>query len=182
MVLSETAQKLLSADAQRPDRLIEFPPKFPAAARNAVIRSLLKRNLAAEVAASAEQRSMAWRQHEGVGWWSGYPIPAFRQSRRCCRWVAAVRIARLARTTAPGQTIQVLSRRRVLSTARQPRQPQGTPRPQQWPALCRMCWPSSSSAADYCNLERTVPAEAKCRDFRARRSEGPYQNELLRPG
>jgi hypothetical protein len=61
MALSETAQKLLSAAAQRGDRLIVLPPKFPAAARNAVIRSLLKQDLVTEVATSAEQQSIAWR-------------------------------------------------------------------------------------------------------------------------
>ena len=68
MVLSETTQKMLSAAAQRSDRLITFPPKLPAAARNAVIRSLLKQDLVTEVATSAEQRSMAWRQDED-GYW-----------------------------------------------------------------------------------------------------------------
>ncbi len=59
MAPSETAQKMLSAAAQRPDGQFEFPPKLPAAARDAVIRSLLKQDLVIEVAASAEQRSMA---------------------------------------------------------------------------------------------------------------------------
>ena len=68
MALSETAKKILSAAAQRTDGLIECPSKLPAAARNAVIRSLLKQDLVTEVAASAEQRSMAWRQDEGGDW------------------------------------------------------------------------------------------------------------------
>jgi len=43
--LSDTAQIILSNAAQRPDRLAELPAKLPAAARNAVARSLVKQDL-----------------------------------------------------------------------------------------------------------------------------------------
>ena len=41
MPLSDTALMILNAAAQRDDRIAELPPKLPAAARNAVARSLI---------------------------------------------------------------------------------------------------------------------------------------------
>jgi hypothetical protein len=43
--LSDTASVLLGKAAERHDRLAIVPPKLPAAARNAVARSLIMRGL-----------------------------------------------------------------------------------------------------------------------------------------
>lgn len=65
MALSDTALKLLSAAALRDDRLVKYPPKLPAAARNSVIRSLLKQGLVEEVRVQEAHRDMAWRRNAG---------------------------------------------------------------------------------------------------------------------
>ncbi len=58
--LSDTALVLLGKAAQRDDRFAELPKHIPAAARNAVARSLLKQGLLIEDAV-ALNHPMAWR-------------------------------------------------------------------------------------------------------------------------
>ena len=60
--LSTSARTLLSTAAARADRLALPPERLPAAARRAVVRSLLKAGLIEEVAADDEQS--AWRTTE----------------------------------------------------------------------------------------------------------------------
>ncbi|HYF07420.1 MAG TPA: DUF3489 domain-containing protein [Acetobacteraceae bacterium] len=65
--LSDTARVLLSRASQHAERLAEPPKHLPAAARDAVVRSLLKQGLLAEVPAPREHRALAWRQNgDGV--------------------------------------------------------------------------------------------------------------------
>lgn len=64
MKLSDTARVLLSRAAQHPDRLAEPPKHLPAAARDAVVRSLLKNGLLAETPCPREHLALAWRQDE----------------------------------------------------------------------------------------------------------------------
>jgi hypothetical protein len=61
--LSDTALVLLNKAATRDDRLAEPPNHLPAAARNAVVRSLLKQGLLIEDAVELNH-SMAWRTDE----------------------------------------------------------------------------------------------------------------------
>jgi hypothetical protein len=61
--LSDTALVLLNKAATRDDRLAEPPTHLPAAARNAVVRSLLKQGLLIEDAV-APNHPMAWRTDE----------------------------------------------------------------------------------------------------------------------
>ena len=61
--LSDTALVLLNKAATRDDRLAEPPTHLPAAARNAVVRSLLKQGLLIEDAV-ALNHPMAWRTDE----------------------------------------------------------------------------------------------------------------------
>jgi hypothetical protein len=61
--LSDTALVLLNKAATRDDRLAEPPNHLPAAARNAVVRSLLKQGLLIEDAV-ALNHPMAWRTDE----------------------------------------------------------------------------------------------------------------------
>ena len=65
MALSDTALKLLSAAALRDDRLVKCPAKLPAAARNSVIRRLLKQGLVEEVPVQEARHAMAWRRNAG---------------------------------------------------------------------------------------------------------------------
>ena len=60
--LSTTAQALLSAAAARADHLAIAPERLPAAARRAVVQSMLKAGLIEEVAADDDQP--AWRTTE----------------------------------------------------------------------------------------------------------------------
>ena len=64
MKLSDTARVVLSRAAQHPERLAEPPKHLPAAARDAVVRSLLKNTLLAEVPCPREHLALAWRQDE----------------------------------------------------------------------------------------------------------------------
>ena len=57
--LSDTALVLLGKAAQRDDRFAELPKHLPAAARNAVVRSLLKHGLLIEDAVYAATRGNA---------------------------------------------------------------------------------------------------------------------------
>ena len=62
--LSDTARVILSRAAQHPDSLAEAPANLPAAARLAVIRSMLKHSLLEEVPAPRAHLALAWRQGE----------------------------------------------------------------------------------------------------------------------
>ena len=61
--LSDTALVLLNKAAARDDRLVEPPNHLPAAARNAVVRSLLKQGLLIEDAVELNH-PLAWRTDE----------------------------------------------------------------------------------------------------------------------
>ncbi len=61
--LSDTALVLLNKAATRDDRLVEPPNHLPAAARNAVVRSLLKQGLLIEDAVELHH-PLAWRTDE----------------------------------------------------------------------------------------------------------------------
>lgn len=71
MKLSDTQSVILSAASQHAAGLATSPSKLPAAARNAVFRSLIKQGLLAEVPAPREYAGLAWRQDE-----DGAPIAA----------------------------------------------------------------------------------------------------------
>ena len=62
--LSDTARVLLSRASQHAERLAEPPKHLPAAARDAVVRSLLKNGLLAETPCLREHLALAWRQDE----------------------------------------------------------------------------------------------------------------------
>ena len=64
MKLSDTARVVLSRASQHPDRLAEAPKHLPAAARDAVVRSLLKHGLLAEAPCPREHLALASRQDE----------------------------------------------------------------------------------------------------------------------
>ena len=61
--LSDTALVLLNKGAARDDRLVEPPNHLPAAARNAVVRSLLKQGLLIEDVVELNH-PLAWRTDE----------------------------------------------------------------------------------------------------------------------
>jgi hypothetical protein len=62
--LSGTQAQILSTAAQHAAYLAKAPQGLPAAARNAVFRSMLKSGLLEEVSAPAEYHNLAWRQEE----------------------------------------------------------------------------------------------------------------------
>lgn len=64
MTLSDTARDLLSKAAKRQDQLAEPPARLPAAARNAVFRSLIKQGLLEELPAPTEATHLAWRRDD----------------------------------------------------------------------------------------------------------------------
>jgi hypothetical protein len=67
MKLSDTARVLLIRASQHPEHLAEPPKHLPAAARDAVVRSLLKNGLLAETPCPRQHLSLAWRQdYDGV--------------------------------------------------------------------------------------------------------------------
>jgi len=66
--LSDTQRVILSAAAQHEMGLARPPISLPAAARNAVFRSLIKNNLLAEINAPREHVGLAWRQDEDGTW------------------------------------------------------------------------------------------------------------------
>jgi hypothetical protein len=68
MPLSETQRQILAAAAQHDAWLATAPPSLPAAARNAVFRSMLKHGLLTEVPAPAEYVALGWRQDETGAW------------------------------------------------------------------------------------------------------------------
>ncbi len=68
MTLSDTARVVLSAAAQHEMGLARAPKTLPAAARNAVFKSLIKNNLLTEINAPREHVGLGWRQ-DGDGTW-----------------------------------------------------------------------------------------------------------------
>ena len=66
--LSDTQRVILSAAAQHEMGLARAPKTLPAAARNAVFRSLLKNNLLTEINAPREHVGLGWRQDEDGTW------------------------------------------------------------------------------------------------------------------
>jgi hypothetical protein len=57
--LSDTQAKILTAAGEHEAQLVKAPQGLPAAARNAVLRSMLKSGLLEEVAAPDEYRGLA---------------------------------------------------------------------------------------------------------------------------
>lgn len=68
MKLSDTQREILSAAAQHEMGLARAPKVLPAAARNAVFRSLIKNNLLTEINAPREHVGLGWRQDEDGTW------------------------------------------------------------------------------------------------------------------
>ncbi len=66
--LSDTQRVILSAAAQHEMGLARAPKNLPAAARNAVSRSLIKNNLLTEINAPREHVGLGWRQDEDGTW------------------------------------------------------------------------------------------------------------------
>ena len=66
--LSDTQRVILSAAAQHEMGLARPPMSLPAAARNAVLRSLIKNNLLTEINAPREHVGLGWRQDEDGTW------------------------------------------------------------------------------------------------------------------
>jgi hypothetical protein len=66
--LSDTQRVILSAAAQHEMGLARAPKNLPAAARNAVFRSLIKNNLLTEINAPREHVGLGWRQDEDGTW------------------------------------------------------------------------------------------------------------------
>jgi hypothetical protein len=59
---------ILSAAAQHEMGLARAPKTLPAAARNAMFRSLIKNNLLTEINAPREHVGLGWRQDEDGTW------------------------------------------------------------------------------------------------------------------
>jgi hypothetical protein len=68
MTLSETQRQVLAAAAQHEAQLAIAPSGLPAAARNAVFRSMIKHGLLAEIPAPQEYIGLGWRQDEAGAW------------------------------------------------------------------------------------------------------------------
>jgi hypothetical protein len=68
MKLSDTQLVILSAAAKHEMGLARAPKGLPAAARNAVFRSLIKNNLLTEINAPPEHVGLGWRQDEDGAW------------------------------------------------------------------------------------------------------------------
>jgi hypothetical protein len=66
--LSDSQRVILSAAAQHEMGLARAPKTLPAAARNAVFRSLIKTNLLTEINAPREHVGLGWRQDEDGTW------------------------------------------------------------------------------------------------------------------
>ena len=66
--LSDTQSMILSQASQHAALLAVAPKTLPAAARQAVFRSMLKNQLLEEVPAPAEYRGLGWRQDEDGAW------------------------------------------------------------------------------------------------------------------
>jgi hypothetical protein len=68
MKLSDTQLVILSAAAKHEMGLARAPKGLPAAARNAVFRSLIKNNLLTEINAQPDHVGLGWRQDEDGTW------------------------------------------------------------------------------------------------------------------
>jgi hypothetical protein len=68
MTISNTQRQILAAAVQHEHRLAAPPHGLPAAARNAVFRSMLKNGLLSEVPSPAEYVGLGWRQDEAGAW------------------------------------------------------------------------------------------------------------------
>jgi hypothetical protein len=68
MKLSDTQLVILSAAAKHEMGLARAPKGLPAAARNAVFRSLIKNNMLTEINAQPEHVGLGWRQDEDGTW------------------------------------------------------------------------------------------------------------------
>jgi hypothetical protein len=68
MTISDTQRQILTAAAQHEHHLAIAPHGLPAAARNAVFRSMVKHGLLAEITAPAEYAGLGWRQDEAGDW------------------------------------------------------------------------------------------------------------------
>jgi len=66
--LSDTQRVILSTAAQHEMGLARAPKTLPAAARNAVFRSLIKNNLLTEINAPREHVGLGWRQDDDGTW------------------------------------------------------------------------------------------------------------------
>ncbi len=66
--LSDTQSIILSQASQHEALLAVVPPNLPAAARQAVFRSMLKNLLLEELPAPAEHRDLGWRQDDDGTW------------------------------------------------------------------------------------------------------------------
>ncbi len=66
--LSDTQRVILSRAAQHDALLAAPPPKLPAAARQAVLRSMIGKGLLEEVPAPREAIALGWRQDEDGAW------------------------------------------------------------------------------------------------------------------
>lgn len=66
--LSDTQRVILSAAARHDMGIARAPKTLPAAARNAVFRSLIKTNLLTEINAPREHVGLGWRQDEDGTW------------------------------------------------------------------------------------------------------------------
>jgi len=66
--LSDSQRVILSAAAQHEMGLARAPKTLPAAARNAVFRSLIKNNLLTEINAAREHVGLGWRQDDDGTW------------------------------------------------------------------------------------------------------------------
>ena len=66
--LSDSQRVILSAAAQHEMGFARAPKSLPAAARNAVFRSLLKNNLLTEINAPREHVGLGWRQDDDGTW------------------------------------------------------------------------------------------------------------------
>ena len=66
--LSDTQRVILSAAAQHEMGLARAPKALPAAARNAVFRSLIKNSLLTEINAPREHVGLGWRQDDDGTW------------------------------------------------------------------------------------------------------------------
>ncbi|MDB5243998.1 MAG: hypothetical protein JWP57_4624 [Spirosoma sp.] len=66
--LSDTQRVILSAAAQHEMGLARAPKALPAAARNAVFRSLIKTNLLTEINAPQDYVGLGWRQDDDGTW------------------------------------------------------------------------------------------------------------------
>lgn len=65
MPLFDTARSILTEASQHPRGIAVPPTNLPAAARHAVLRSLLRQGLVAEYSASADHLGRGWRQADG---------------------------------------------------------------------------------------------------------------------